>query len=505
MKIKNNIIENFKKNKFKFLLFSTFCVGIALRLYNINKFSFWYDEVISIFISKKIFKFLFMYPLFEATPPFFFILLKIWLCFGQEGEFILRLLPLIFGVLSILGIYKIGKLLFNRKIGLISAFMISISPFHVYYSQELRAYSLITFLSMASMFFLIKALKENRPNLWKAYIVFTALCLYSHSYVVFLIIAQNIYFFIFCKSNYKHILKKWLIIQLAILFLYIPWLIISLIQLKYITTSWHYSWMVKANPRDFLNTFLIFSAGYAPVPLGLCSFLMIGFLFISGLRFCKQKKEQIYLLSIWLFAPVLIAVIISNLFFPMFLHRALIYASPSLYILSSLGVSGFKKRNLAVILVIFISLSALALRDYYKDIIATDKFYRIGITSKKGYKEATDYVQNKFKDGDIIRHTSHCTTPSFWFYSGQNGIERTLDNIIEGNFIENTMSLKNSIKGYKRIWLIYSEWNPELLVNNPDNEENKIKQWLDNNFILLDFKKFIGINIYLYLLRRYHK
>lgn len=491
-----NIINYFRRNGFWVLLILTFFVGVALRFHNLNRFDFWYDEIISIWMSKKIF-ILIDYPIDVATPPLFNILLNMWMHFG-EGEFTLRLLPLIFGILSIFGIYKIGELLFNRTIGLISAFMISISAFHVYYSQELRAYSLVTFLSIASMFFLIKALKGNKLNLWTAYVVFTTLCIYSHNHTVFLIIAQNVFFIIFFKK-YRYLFQKWLTAQAIVLFLYIPWIKISLKQLPYIATSWHYSWMAHGNLKNFFDTLLIFLTGYAPIPLGICSFLLIAPLFTSGLLFFKQGKEQISLLGLWLFLPILITLLISRFLFPIYLHRALIYVSPAFYIITAFGIYKFKRNVGFVLLIIFIGLSIAALRNHYKNIISSNISYRIGIISRKEYKASSAYVENNFKEGDIIVHTSNSTIPSFWFYTGQKEIDRNL------GFIDNITTLQNYIKGYKRVWLVYSEWNIETLYKNPNRIENKIKKWLDHNLILLDSKKFTGIEIYLYEVKISHR
>jgi len=52
-----------------------------------------------------------------------------------------KLLSVLFGVLAIPMIYVVGRQLFNKGVGLVAAFILALSSFNIYYSQETRMYS----------------------------------------------------------------------------------------------------------------------------------------------------------------------------------------------------------------------------------------------------------------------------------------------------------------------------------------------------------------------------
>ncbi|MGZ4847178.1 MAG: glycosyltransferase family 39 protein [Halobacteriota archaeon] len=58
------------------------------------------------------------------------------------------------GVLAIPMIYAVGRQLFNEETGLVAAFILALSSFNIYYSQEVRMYSLIVLLALTSVYFL---------------------------------------------------------------------------------------------------------------------------------------------------------------------------------------------------------------------------------------------------------------------------------------------------------------------------------------------------------------
>ena len=139
--------------------------------------------------------------------------------FGQS-EFSVRFPALIFGVLSIFMIYKLGKALFNPEIGLISALILAVSPFQIHYSQEARPYSLLMLLSLISTYYFVKFIKskdkenfhykfdypvhkisnfiKNKKNIG-IYIVSTLIGIYTHYFI----------FFLYC-SYYGNWLRPWL-------------------------------------------------------------------------------------------------------------------------------------------------------------------------------------------------------------------------------------------------------------------------------------------------------
>ncbi len=73
------------------------------------------------------------------------------------NEWGLRLTDVFWGILGIIGLYFLTKILFNAKVGLISATLLAISPWHIQYSRQagIEALLLLTIVTWAVYFFLV--------------------------------------------------------------------------------------------------------------------------------------------------------------------------------------------------------------------------------------------------------------------------------------------------------------------------------------------------------------
>lgn len=72
-----------------------------------------------------------------------------------------RLLSVVFGSLTILLAYMIGNLAFNRKTGLVAAFLLAISAYHIHWAASYQDQAMMFFILLASFFF-IKEYKEKK-------------------------------------------------------------------------------------------------------------------------------------------------------------------------------------------------------------------------------------------------------------------------------------------------------------------------------------------------------
>lgn len=508
-----------------YLLISTITLGFLLRLYNLGKYDFWLDEVVTIYYSRKIWEMIKHFPT-GATPtfdpPLFYLLLHFWSFLGKS-EFILRLLPLSFGVLSIIAVYKVGQLLFNKRVGLISAFILALSPLSIYYSQELRPYSLVTFLTLMSIYNLVKSLENNRLLSWIGFIIFTVLCIYTHYVTVFLLIII-FFFFLYCYisySKYKDLLKRWLISLSIILVLYSP----AMMALLRRAPVWSFdAFPPKPSLSLIIQSFMYFNMGYnATATIHCLAVLLFLPLFLASVWFgLRQKKYRngTYLLLFWLFVVITMVIIISVAMYSIYIDRVFLYSLPAYYILIAFGLSKIKKRSIYLcVLTLFIVFSSLSLKNHYQNIWPRVNFLNCkshpGVIEKKEYRLAAEYIKNNFQNEDVIVHVSRATYPSFQYYHNKKleqrwatlsdyktaemkGQDRRCQHTLSGlELFKNytSVDVKQIVKGHSRIWLVYSSWSLDRF----DNElYKKIKAWVDCNFTLMSTRKFYGITIYLY-------
>lgn len=505
-------ISFYKRMKLRHILLFVLIllIGTYLRFYNLGYWGFWHDEVGSMFVAK----FLNWHILSKAItyticPPLLPILLHFWRYLGSS-EFILRLLPLVFSILSIIVTYKIGQLLFNTKTGLISAFLLSISPFHIYYSQELRAYSLLAFVSLMSIFYLIKCLKRNKLFYWVGLIIFTALSLYTHNIAIFLLIAENIFFILFYK-RYKTLLQKWLIAQLFIVLFYLPYFKNIFEQTVYFQISDIFQPPPLNHLFNFIQSFIIFNSGYnSPETIQCLTVLLFTPLFFLGVLY-DNKKEETGLLLCWLLIPIALTLILAIFIRNVYLPRTLIHVSVAYYILTAYGISKLKPKNLYLYILLFYTiLTGFGLNNYYQNIFPSSTFlYCTGVFPRKETKLAASYIENNFQEGDIIGHTNMFTYAPFYYY--HNG--RLEDKLFTLGYLKNfhfvfieadqfikmlPVDIREITRNkYNRIWLVFSSYTN----NQIDQLSKDIKDYFDRNYIMVDCKEFVGITIYLYQIK----
>jgi uncharacterized membrane protein len=165
-------------------------LGAGLRLYALAGRSLWIDEGASVaFATLPWRSFLKVLWSYQGNMAFYYFLLHGWIHLG-DSESAVRSLSVLFGVLTIPAIYLLGKSLFDRETGLIAAALLSVHSFHIHWSQEARAYSLVVLLLVLTTYVLTVALENNgKMRYWMAFAVLAGLCVYSHIFAIFVLAA----------------------------------------------------------------------------------------------------------------------------------------------------------------------------------------------------------------------------------------------------------------------------------------------------------------------------
>ncbi|MBU2062783.1 MAG: glycosyltransferase family 39 protein, partial [Candidatus Omnitrophica bacterium] len=191
-----------------------FLIAFALRLFRLGYHDFWYDEIGSVGYA--------LCPWNHWNAPLYGIVLHFWVKIFGVSEFSLRMPSLIFSFLSVVLIFFFGKELFNKKTGLIAASLMALSPFHLWYAQEARDYSMLLFFGLLSSCFLFKALKNPDGKNWIFFLLASLAGLYANYFFIFLFIAQGRYVGMFKKAAFS--LKTVICFLLVILWftLYLP-------------------------------------------------------------------------------------------------------------------------------------------------------------------------------------------------------------------------------------------------------------------------------------------
>ena len=168
-------------------------IGLALRLHLLGTLSITTDESDSIFFARASWReFLFAIRHGEPTMTMtlFFLLLRGWMHLG-DSEFVLRCLPVLFGVATIPAVYQLGSRFLSKTAGLTGAGLLAAHSCHIRFSQQLRSYSMLSFFLVLSTYFFLAAIESpRRKDVWVGYVLTSALAIYAHPYAVFVLIPQ---------------------------------------------------------------------------------------------------------------------------------------------------------------------------------------------------------------------------------------------------------------------------------------------------------------------------
>jgi hypothetical protein len=186
-------------------------LALGLRLFGLDSQSLWYDEAFSVYLARMGLAEITARTAADIQPPLYYYLLHGWIQLVGDSERGLRGLSLLFGVLTVPLMYAAAWQLFSRLpatqrrlAGLLAALLVAISPLHVWYGQEARMYTLLTFLCLLSSYLLLLVIPrsirgQNRwatLALWAAYTLVNIAALYTHYFAVFCLGFQALYLFL---------------------------------------------------------------------------------------------------------------------------------------------------------------------------------------------------------------------------------------------------------------------------------------------------------------------
>ena len=178
------------KRKELLLLFGIFLLGFILRVIYLGADSYWFDEANTIGFTQWPLGLFFKH--YYVQRPVYFLILRVWVNLFGNGEFVTRLLSVSFGSLSILVLYKFVRLFLNKKIALLSSFILAVSFFHSLWSRTVMNYAFFCLISLISSYYFVKYLKFAHKRDLVLYCIASLISIFTHPFAVFLILVQNL-------------------------------------------------------------------------------------------------------------------------------------------------------------------------------------------------------------------------------------------------------------------------------------------------------------------------
>ena len=219
------------------ILWGLVLAALGLRLVRFTFQPLWWDEGWSLYFATADVRTLLQLTAVDIHPPLYYLVLHLWIQIFGSGVASVRLLSVLIGTATVLLLYPVGRRLLGEKGSpatavLVAVGLLAISPFHIYYSQEVRMYALVTLLGLGAWAFAWRWESEQpgtsnwRWGSWIGYVLAATAALYTQYYAAFLILALNLVIL-------PHWLRRppprrerisWLGAQGAVFLLFLPWL-----------------------------------------------------------------------------------------------------------------------------------------------------------------------------------------------------------------------------------------------------------------------------------------
>jgi Dolichyl-phosphate-mannose-protein mannosyltransferase len=334
---------------------------IAARLWNLTDSCFWFDEIFSVHAATNDWSnFISFIAQDLVHPPLFYLLLKLWITIGGESLLWTRLFAVMVSILTLIPFLLLCrelKLTRNQILYALIAFAVNGSL--IKYAQDVRMYSLLVFLSLASIWFFVHW-QDNANTRFIGLLLINLLLIYTH-YFGWLIVITELCILIWQREKIKQFLLQIFILALA----FAPWFIL-------VFNSWQENQGLSQNIgwQNRPNLWQLFSSLHQPFYFPISNLettaiiISLPILLISvGLiiyEFTKNSSEKTTkLLTAFVIIPLILAFVASWIF-PISIwgirHLTVIFMP--YFLIFAISLSNFKLKYAAIpILFVLTSIS----------------------------------------------------------------------------------------------------------------------------------------------------
>ncbi len=469
---------------------SILLLAFFLRVRNLGAESAWIDEAYSIVLSQHSIPQIIQGTAADQHPPLYYLLLHFWLWFGS-GVYFARFFSVVIGLINVAQFVRLGHTMGVGKVGWGAGLLLSISPMHIWYSQEVRMYVLLAALTTGAITELWRCLRgENR---WWAYGLLCFFAIYTQYFAVFMLMGQAMFVIGGAMARRRtQIAWRWIQTIGLVALGFSMWFPTALMQARLHTLPW----ISSPNWGDVRDTMLMMLWGSQAmkVPDTVRSAALAAFGLITLWAAIRSSRATLTYRSVFVFvgvnAVVPIAVItIAALNYPLFQTKQFLFLVGPLLLWIVLSVHALSKTSRFLAYAVVLMVAAISL------------FAQQSVLTKDDWRGASAYIQGRYRPNDVVYgNPAAAALPLSLYLDSQiefDGYPPHYD-ILEGGWKGTTLTpeiadrlLRAEEAQHQRIWLVesYPEfWDPEGLL----------ETWLEHNARLIDEWRLTNIRIRLY-------
>jgi mannosyltransferase len=413
---------------------------------------------------------------------------------------VIRFPSVVFGLVSLCLVFRIARECFDSRVGLLATALAAVSPFHIWYSQEARMYSLLCLLSLLSVYFFIKACEDRRWLHWMGFGVFTGLSLYCHNLAFLVPVTLDVLILLHRRWN---LMARLLVAHVVSLLMFLPWLLLVPGQFAKVQQAY---WVPRPGLTELVRTLIVFTFNL-PVPdalLPLTLFFSLLLLALTAYRLLRRtglRRDQgawgLHLSMGLSFIPVLTMFAISQIK-AVYIERALLSSALLYYACVAHGMLRGRLPRLVVLSLVPIPLLLVSSLWYQ---------YEYAGFPRSPFQQADVYLHNNYRAGDVIVHDNKLSfLPSHYY-------DRTLAQEYVGDMPgspTDTLALptqqvlgllaqsdvQHAVDDAHRVWFVVFQRALDEAAEL--GTENPSKAWLDAHYHLADTVAFGDLKILCY-------
>jgi uncharacterized membrane protein len=295
-------------------------VYVAVRVWRITDSCLWFDELFSVHAAEHAWSSLFRFVAQDLIhPPLFYATLKLWIALGGESLIWLRLLPVVFAALAVVPfIYLCKELKLSNSVLLLSLAFLAVNGSLIKYTQTLRMYSMLMFLSLLSIWLFARYF--NRGKSFIPLLIVNLLLIYTHYFGFLAVGTEIVAILLFQRIKWRRMAA-----MAGILFAsFIPWAIAVFQAARSGSdVGQNIAWMARPGIRemfsflfDLTEPFYFQASNVEPASIYRVSIPVL-LILLSGLIVYlinwkeDADKQRVYFLSLFVLIPALSAFIVS--------------------------------------------------------------------------------------------------------------------------------------------------------------------------------------------------
>ena len=357
-------------------LMTVLIIAATLRVWRLDDESLWIDEVISVsLLDSPSLGVFFERRMIPDGPtilsPLYFMLEYGLSAISGQSILVLRLYSVCTNLATVLVVYLLGRKIHSHRAGLMAATCTALSISQIYYAQEIRMYSQMTFLVSASMYALLHT-PEGRSRWLLLNVALNALMLFTHVFGVLVLPVQATFILMSCRLGSRRWVS-WMTTHLLLVAIFAIW-------------CWRVyphgvnSQIPEGSLRWLLYTLCIYYPGLNPwggrLTDGQEAWLLLPVIAIAGAAvglFSMATKQELRpqpvthpahslaLLSAWFLFPPLLLFVASILGIPCFLERYALHSSLPFFLFVGIAIASIQNRMLiAGVIILVLTAYAMA-------------------------------------------------------------------------------------------------------------------------------------------------